>query len=330
MDIVRIDGDGIGKEVMPPTVALLDRVTRGGINWIPARMGLECFEHCGDPLPQVTLDLVRTHKLAIKGPTTTPQGGGFQSVNVRLRRELDLYVGLRPAMSLGLPGRHERVNIHLFRENTEGLYDSTEALSLDGQSVTLTAHFTRRAMLRLARAAFLYARLFDLDTITYVDKQNIHKVWGRLYHGAFLEVAVEFPDISYNHRLVDAANMFLALSPESWGLIVTANMFGDILADHLAAIMGGLGVAPGANIGDEIFVAEAVHGSWPEKAGNGIANPTALMLSGAMLLEHMGEMELAGTIRNAIIRTLTEGDRTADLGGTLSTTEFAEAVLRRL
>lgn len=330
MKIVYINGDGIGKEVMPATRQVMSYAMDGEIEWIEARAGLEHYKDGNEPLPAPTVELIRAHGLAIKGPTTTPGGEGFESVNVALRRALDLYVGLRPVFSLGLEGRPTDMRIALFRENIEGLYACEEVLNLDAQEVRLTARFTRDAMYRLARAAFLYAKELGYPRVTYVDKQNIHKVWGRLYHQAFTDVAGAFPEIPSDHRLVDATNMFLSLAPQSWGVIVTENMFGDILADHLAALMGGLGVAPGANIGYGSYVAEAVHGSWPERAGEGIANPTALMLSGAMLLEHTGATHPASRIREAVCKAIAQGERTGDLGGKLTTMEFTQAVLRRL
>jgi isocitrate dehydrogenase (NAD+) len=330
MNVVYINGDGIGPEVMPWARRVLDRVTNNEIRWIKAHAGLDCYRDTGESLPKQTVDLIREHELAIKGPLTTPEGTGFRSANVALRQALDLYVGLRPAFGLGIQHLKPGMMIALFRENTEGLYRSTETISEDHETVTLTATFSRWAMIRLAKRAFQYARKHGFRRVTYVDKQNIHKQWGKLYHDAFLEVAAGFQEIPYDHRLVDATNMFLSLSPHTFGVIVTENMFGDILADHVAALMGGLGVAPGANIGNRVIVAEAVHGSWPQGAGKGIANPTALMLSGAMLLEHTGRYEAAQRIRSVIIRTIMAGNHTIDLGGTLSTEQFGEAVLSLL
>lgn len=328
LEVVYINGDGIGIEVMDATRRVMDAVMGGEIHWIEALAGLDCYKECGDPLPMRTLNLLRLHKLGIKGPTTTPGGGGFRSVNVQLREKLDLYVGLRPAFSLPIPKSNPEVNIAIFRENTEGLYACEEIVSEDGKSVELRAHFNYDAFLRLARAAFAYARAHSMP-LTYVDKQNIHKAWGHLYNTALNEVAKDYPDVTYWHRLVDATNMELILRTKMFGVICTENMFGDILADNCAALMGGLGVAPGANIGDEIALFEAVHGSWPEGAGKGIANPTALMLSGCMLLEHAGHADEGRTLRTAIKEAL-QRNPTTDLGGSLNTVQFTESVLERL
>lgn len=328
--IVYIDGDGIGPEVMRATRRVMTTAMGGDLEWIQAHAGLECYRRSGNPLPPETLALLRNYKVGIKGPTTTPGGSGFESVNVRLRKELDLYVGLRPAVSMGLPGTHEGVNLVIFRENTEGLYDSNEHLSNQGQTVVLMARFTKQAMLRLARAAFEYARKHGFTHVTYVDKQNIHKKWGALYHEAFKRVAAEFTEIESDHMLVDAMSMRLTSDPRQWGVIVTENMFGDIISDLCAGLVGGLGVVPGANIGKEIALFEAVHGSAPNIAGMGIANPTALMLSGAMLLEHIGWRDEAQRIRDAITESLNAGDCTRDLGGSLTTEQFTDAVVSRL
>ncbi len=325
--IVYINGDGIGPEVMHATRRVITMATDDRFEWVEAHAGLECYERTGNPLPTQTLALLREHKIGIKGPTTTPGGGGFESVNVRLRKELDLYVGLRPAISIGVPNARTDVNLAVFRENTEGLYACAETINNQGQRVVLMATFNESAMMRLARAAFEYARTHSFTRVTYVDKQNIHKKWGVLYHAAFKRVAAEFPEMKSDHMLVDAMSMRLVSDPSTWGVIVTENMFGDIISDMCAGLVGGLGVVPGANIGKEIVLFEAVHGSAPDIAGRGIANPTALMLSGAMMLEHMGWPSEARRIRWAIGKAIKEGDCTRDLGGSLNTKQFTDKII---
>ena len=280
-----------------------------------------------------TLNLIREHKVAIKGPTTTPSGGGFTSVNVRLRQELDLYVGLRPSWSLGLPHTRRQVNLTVFRQNTEGLYACKEEVkgSPGSREVLLTARFTEEAMHRLALKTFLYARAQRLTHVTLVNKENIHKVWGRVYHDAFNEVAVRFPEITADHMLVDAMGMRLVMQPEKYQVLVIENMFGDILSDICAGLVGGLGVTPGANLGEDIALFEAVHGSAPDIAGRGIANPTALMLSAAMMLDHLGLVLESKRMKQAIINTLKNNKhRTGDLGGKLNTIQFTSAIMENL
>lgn len=331
--VVYINGDGIGIEVMRATRALVDTVTKEGIEWIEAKAGENCFLTTGNPLPPETLELIREHKVAIKGPTTTPSGGGFTSVNVRLRQELDLYVGLRPSWSLGLPNTRRNVNLTVFRQNTEGLYACKEEVKgpSGSREVLLTARFSEEAMYRLALKAFHYARAQGLTHMTLVNKENIHKVWGRVYHDAFDQVAASFPDITADHMLVDAMGMRLVSQPEKYQVLVIENMFGDILSDVCAGLVGGLGVTPGANLGEDIALFEAVHGSAPDIAGRGIANPTALMLSAAMMLDHMGLVLESKRMKRAIIHTLKNNKcRTGDLGGKLNTIQFTSAIMENL
>jgi len=332
LQIVYINGDGIGPEVMGATRQVLDHMTGGKIDWIEAKAGLDCKAETDNELPEETLELIRTVGLAIKGPTNTPGGGGFKSVNVRLRQQLDLYAGVRPAISVGLPGTSPNVSLVLYRQNTEGLYAcSEESVGPEGErEVRLVTRFTEEAMQRLALRAFNHAREAGIGRVTLVTKRNIHKVWGRVYTDAFETVAAQYDGIQADHLLVDAMAMQLVMRPQQFGVIVAENMFGDILSDLCAGVIGGLGVAPGANIGDDIALFESVHGSADDIAGQGKANPTALILSGAMLLEHVGHLELAQALRFGVIETL-KRHRTRDLpGGTLGTTDYVSHLLTNL
>ncbi|MEK7615325.1 MAG: isocitrate/isopropylmalate family dehydrogenase [Patescibacteria group bacterium] len=330
MKVVFINGDGIGPEVMNITRRVLDVLASDQIQWIEAHAGRRCHEATGESLPAETLALLREHRVGIKGPTETPSGGGFTSANVRLRQELDLFVGLRPAVSMGLPGTRDNVNLVTFRENTEGLYACSEEQT--GFTVVLTARFTAEGMRRLAASAFVYALEHGYDHVTLVTKENIHKVWGRLYHDAFNTVAQmqNFRGIRVDHMLVDAMCMSLVRNPSKWGVIVTENMFGDIISDLCAGLVGGLGVTPGANIGAQVALFEAVHGSAPDIAGMGIANPAGLLLSGGLLLDHLGLRGLGNRLRNAIAQALRAGEWTRDIGGELNTYQFTQAVLARV
>jgi isocitrate dehydrogenase (NAD+) len=309
--VVCIPGDGIGPEV----TAAMKRVvaaTGAKIDWLDMPAGQHGIRETGEPLPQITIDAIARHRLAIKGPTNTPQGKGFSSVNVKLRQHFDLYVGLRPFTALPIPGVKREVDVMLFRENTEGLYACAERF-YDGPSgtqedqVELTARFTRKAMTRLAEQAFSYAVRAGRKRVTVVTKSNIHKRWGRLYIDAFRAVAAKYPGIEATELLVDATAMLVAQDSPKLDVLVTENMFGDILSDALAGRIGGLGVAPGANIGMGCAIFEAVHGSADDIAGKDLANPTALILSAAMLLDHMGESRHAHHIRKAVHETVKSG-----------------------
>lgn len=310
--VVCLPGDGIGPEV---TAAMKSVVAVAGadIEWLDMPAGQHGIRETGHPLPQATVDAIAKHRLAIKGPTNTPQGKGFSSINVKLRQHFDLYVGLRPFRALPLPGQNQNVDVVLFRENTEGLYACSEEAYTDGpigapqRIVALVAHFTDTAMTRLAEQAFQYAVLHGRKRVTVVTKSNIHKQWGRLYIDAFMKVAAKYPQIEAAELLVDATAMLVAMDSPKLDVLVTENMFGDILSDALAGRIGGLGVAPGANIGKDCAIFEAVHGSADDIAGKGIANPTALILSSAMLLDHIGLAAEAGRIRRAITAVIGSG-----------------------
>lgn len=338
MKVVCIEGDGIGVEVTRAMRYVINSLVPG-IEWVDMPAGESAVATHGEPLPRMTVDAIREHKVAIKGPTTTPGGGGFKSVNVGLRQALDLYCGFRPVQSLPIPGTTQGVNLVLFRQNTEGLYRCEETMTgeVGSREVVLTARFTEEAFLRICRRAFLYARANGLDHVTVVNKENIHKLWGMIYHAAFLAIAADFPDIRADHMLVDAMGMRLVMNPASSQVLVGENMFFDILSDVCAGLIGGLGVACGANYGDGIALFEAVHGSAPDIAGKGIANPTALILSSALMLEHLGFRAEATRLREAISAVYARGAFvTGDLAwrypnGTRAcgTQQFAEALVRQ-
>ena len=328
--VVYIAGDGIGHEVGPAMRRVVDAVTNDGIKWVPALAGLECSEMWGgDPLPLRTLDLIRLYRIAIKGPTTTPAGGGFKSVNVGLRQEFELHSCVRPALHIPGFAKSHTCDLIVVREGVEGLYACEEVRV--GDAVTMTAHFSKEGFKRTVRTAVQLAKR-RRQKLTLVLKTNILKMWGALYTEAFNEVVAEEGEglLETNYLHMDAALMNMFMRPEMFDVIVTENFCGDVMSDAAAGIIGGLGVAPGACIGDEYAMFEAVHGSAPDIAGRGIANPTALMLSSVMMLNHLGLELYAMRLKEAILKTIAEGDRTGDMGGTLNTTSFTEAVLRRL
>ena len=330
-----IPGDGIGPEITEATLAVLDAA---GVEfeWDHQTAGMAAMQHDGTPLPDATLESLRSTRLGIKGPLTTPVGSGFRSVNVALRKEFDLYANVRPARTLIPGGRYEGVDIVLVRENTEGLYAGFESmLAVAGdpkavaQSVAISTHYGCE---RIARFAFEYAVKNGRKKVTICHKANILK----LLTGLFLEVSRKVSEeyagrVAVDDIIVDACAMKLVMDPTQFDVIVTTNMFGDILSDEIAGLVGGLGMAPGANIGASGALFEAVHGSAPDIAGKGIANPTALIFAACMMLDHVGDGTAARRIRTAVERTIRDdGIRTRDLKGNASTREFADAVSRRL
>jgi isocitrate dehydrogenase (NAD+) len=340
--VVCIEGDGIGPEV---TRAMKRVVAWSGapIEWVDRPAGLGALETRGDPLPTETLEAIDAHKLAIKGPTNTPKGEGYHSINVHLRKYFDLHVGFRPFLSPPTPhhrGRPE-VDLLLFRQNTEGLYACDEELidSMDGLETRLTARFTSKAMTELAKFAFAEARRKSRKRVTLVTKSNIHKKWGRLYRDAFMAVAEGFPEIEAEEMLVDATSQVLAMNPGRLDVIVAENMFGDILSDHCAGLVGGLGMAPGANFGKTHAIFEAVHGTADDIAGRDLANPVALILSAAMMLDRVDRDHASGArIRKAVTEVIMDGRHvTGDLlrfypgaDRPCTTTEFTDAVCARI
>ena len=330
-----IPGDGIGPEIVDATLAVLDALG-SPFDWDRQQGGLAGIAACGDPLPAATLDSIRRTGLALKGPLTTPVGGGFRSVNVRLREEFHLYANLRPAHTLIPGGRFDDIDLVLVRENLEGLYIAFEhyiPVGGDPHAVAISSGVnTRAGCERIVRYAFEHAVKTGRRKVTLVHKANVLKALTGLFLEAGLEIAKEYEGrIACDERIVDACAMQLVLNPWQFDVIVTTNLFGDILSDLIAGLVGGLGAAPGANIGLHAAIFEAVHGSAPDIAGKGVANPTALLLAAGLMLDHVGLIDTARRLREAINAVLNQDNiRTRDLGGTASTSEYAKAVVRRI
>jgi len=328
--ITLIPGDGIGPEVTNAVVRILE-AAGVAIMWERHDAGLLAVKRGEQPLPAALLDSIRRNKVALKGPVTTPVGEGFTSVNVGLRKSLDLYANLRPVWNL--PGTHAKftgVDLIVVRENTEDLYAGLEHEVVPGVVESLKI-ITERASTRIARFAFDYAHQHGRKRVTAIHKANIMKLGDGLFLESVRSVAREHPGIAYDEKIVDAACMHLVLNPSQFDILVMPNLYGDIVSDLCAGLVGGLGVVGSANLGSEIAVFEAVHGSAPDIAGRGIANPTALLLSALLMLRHVGEVAAAERIMAALSRVLVEGRTvTRDLGGAASTEQFAEAVCKAL
>lgn len=333
-DVTLIPGDGIGPEITEQTVRVVE-ATRVPIAWDVQCAGMTAVEAGGDPLPAAALASIRKRKVALKGPITTPVGDGFRSVNVALRKAFSLFANVRPARTL-IPGRYEGVDIVLIRENLEGLYSGVEhfiQVGDDPRAVGISeAIVTRGGCERAVRFAFEYAVTHGRKKVTVVHKANILKMVSGLFLEVGRTVAREYEGrVAMNDLIVDNCALQLVLRPEQFDVIVTTNLFGDILSDEISGLVGGLGLTPGANIGAGAAVFEPVHGSAPDIAGKGVANPAAQILAAAMLLAHLGEPAAAERVRSAVIATLREaGIRTHDLGGTASTREFGDAVAARV
>ena len=331
--ITVIRGDGIGPEIMDATLYVLDRLG-AGLEYEYAEAGLAAMEQYGELLPQATLDSIARNKVALKSPLTTPVGGGFSSINVALRRHFDLYANVRPAHSF--PNTKSRyssgVDLITVRENTEGAYiGEGQTLSEDGETAMLMQKITRKGSERIVRYAFDLARKTGRKKVTIVHKANILKSTSGLFLKVAREVAAQYPEIACNELIVDNCCMQLVMKPEQFDVIVTTNLFGDIISDLCAGLVGGLGLAPGANIGKDAAIFEAVHGSAPDIAGKGIANPCALLLGAAQMLDHLGQPDKAERLRAAIIATLEAKDSlTPDLGGEGTTMSFAKAIASRV
>jgi isocitrate dehydrogenase (NAD+) len=330
-----IPGDGIGPEIVEAANIVLDGLG-SPFDWDVQQGGVSALETAGDPLPAVTLQSIHRTKLALKGPLTTPIGGGFRSVNVRLREEFGLFANVRPVRTI-IPGqRYDDIDLVLIRENLEGLYVGFEhyvRIGDDPHAVAMASGVnTRVGARRIIRFAFEYALRNGRKQVTVVHKANVLKVLTGLFLEVGREVAKEYEGrVEMNDRIVDACAMQLVLDPWQFDVLVTTNLFGDILSDLMSGLVGGLGMAPGANIGEGAAIFEAVHGSAPDIAGKGIANPISLLLAIGLMLDHVGQTDLAARLRAAIDRAVNEDKiRTRDLGGTASTTAFAEAVARRL
>jgi isocitrate dehydrogenase (NAD+) len=322
-----IPGDGIGPEVTAAAQRVLD-ATGIPIEWIVVAAGQSALEACGSPLPPETLQTVRTTAATLKGPTTTASGSGFRSVNVELRQKLQLYANYRPAQSMpGVPSRYENVDLIVIRENTEGLYSGLEHEVVPGVVESLRV-ITEHCSERIARFAFETARRQGRKRVTCVHKANILKLSDGLFLRVFRRVAEFFPEIAADDCIVDAAAMKLVIDPQAFDIMVMENLFGDILSDLTSGLVGGLGLAPSANIGQGVAVFEAVHGSAPDIAGKGLANPTAVILSSVLMLRYLGEVAAANRIEQAVRTVYLRGEiRTGDLGGQATTDEFTTAVI---
>ena len=326
--ITLIPGDGIGPEVVQATLLVLE-ATGVQFEWEEClEVGTAAIAAGKEPLPEEVLDSVRKNKVALKGPVTTPVGKGFKSVNVQLRQKLDLHANVRPSSTLpGVKTRFDDVDLVIFRENTEGLYSGIETFDERLQIADSTARITRTGSERIIRFCFEYAQKHGKKKVTLVHKANILKKTSGMFLAIGREIAENYPSIEFNDRIIDNMCMQLVTVPERYECIVTTNLFGDILSDLAAGLVGGLGVVAGANIGDEHAVFEAVHGSAPDIAGQNKANPTALMLSSEMMLRHLEEHAAADALRKGLYDTLSEGKYlTADLGGRSTTMEYAERV----
>lgn len=330
--ITVIPGDGIGPSITDATIAALKKLGCD-FDYEFADAGLTAVEAGKDLLPQETLDLIEKNKIALKGPLTTPVGGGFRSINVTLRQTFDLYANVRPVVSYpGTKARYENIDIVTFRENTQGMYSGAgQELSECGETAEAKSIITLEGSRRILKFAFDYAKKHGRKKVTAVHKANILKTTSGLFLDTARKVAEDYPEIEMQEMIVDNTCMQLVMRPEQFDTIVTTNLFGDIVSDLCAGLVGGLGMAPGANIGKEIAIFEAVHGSAPDIAGKNMANPSALMLAAALMLDHLDMVDKATKLRNAIKDVLEKGDRTtADLGGTGGTTDFTESILERL
>ena len=305
--VTLIPGDGIGPEVAGAMRRVVE-ATGVAIEWEVLDAGEAVIEQYGTPLPEHILESIRRNRVGIKGPITTPVGKGFRSVNVALRKELDLYANVRPATSIpGVPARYEGVDLVIVRENTEGLYVGIEHDVIANQAAEAIRIITRRATERVVRFAFEYARTNGRKLVTAVHKANILKLTDGLFLRVAQEVAAEYPDIAFNERIVDNLCMQLVQRPHEYDVIVLSNLFGDIVSDLCSGLVGGLGVTPGANMGDGIAVFEPVHGSAPKYTGKNVVNPTAMIRSGALMLRFLGESAAAERIERAVSAVIAEG-----------------------
>ncbi len=330
--IAVIRGDGIGPEIMEATLHVLDTMALG-LQYEFVEAGLAAYEKEGELLPARTLETIERLGVALKSPLTTPVGEGFSSINVALRRRFDLYANVRPAITFpNTRARYQGIDIITVRENTEGAYiGEGQALSEDGEVATLTQKITRKGSDRIVRYAFELARSAGRRKVTVVHKANILKTTSGLFLRVAREVAAQYPDIDFNEMIVDNTCMQLVMRPEQFDVIVTTNLFGDIISDLCAGLVGGLGLAPGANIGKTASIFEAVHGTAPDIAGRGLANPVALLLGACQMLGHLGMEDQARRLRHAIVAAMEARDSlTADLGGSGSTMDFARAIARRV
>lgn len=326
--VTLIPGDGIGPEVAAAMVKVVES-TGVDIEWEKVDAGAGVIDEYGTPLPEHVIDAIKRNKIAIKGPVTTPVGKGFKSVNVTLRQTLDLYVNLRPVKSFkGIKSRYEDIDLVIVRENTEGLYSGIEHKIGDYGAETIKI-ITKPACERICEFAFNYAKDNNRKKVTGVHKANIMKLSDGLFLNTFRDIASKYPNIKSDDLIVDAACMNLVINPEKYDVMVMPNLYGDIVSDLCSGLVGGLGMIPGANIGKDYAVFEAVHGSAPDIAGKNIANPTAIIQSSVMMLRYLGEQEAAAKIENALVKVFEKGENlTGDLGGNATTDEFTNEILK--
>jgi isocitrate dehydrogenase (NAD+) len=335
--VTLIPGDGTGPELVEATRRVLE-ATGIPFDWDVQEAGADVMDKYGTPLPEAVLDSIRANKVGLKGPITTPVGTGFRSVNVAIRMALDLYANLRPARYMpGVRSRYEDIDIVAVRENTEGLYAGIEHDVIPGEAAESIRIITRKGSERVVRFAFEYARANGRRKVTAVHKANILKATDGLFLSVAREVAERYPDIAFDDRIVDNMCMQLVQRPQEYDVLVLTNLFGDIVSDLCSGLVGGLGVAPGANIGDELAVFEPVHGSAPKYAGKNKVNPTATILSGVLMLRHLGEKEAADRVQDAVAAVIAEGkDVTYDMKPTrddptaVGTQEMADAIIEAM
>ncbi len=329
-NVTLIPGDGIGPEVVDAARRVI-AATGVEIDWDVQDAGAAQIEKYGTPLPQNVIDSIKKNGIALKGPVTTPSGGGFRSVNVALRKEFDLYANVRPIKTYeGVESRYKDIDLVVVRENTEDLYAGVEHMVGQDAAESIKI-FTRKGCTRIIKFAFDYARREGRKKVTAVHKANIMKCTDGMFLNIAREIAGEYPDIQFEDMIVDAMCMNLVLNPENYDVLVLPNLYGDIVSDLCAGLVGGLGMTPGANIGVNGAIFEPVHGSAPTIAGKNVANPTAIILSAALMLSHLGEQECARNLEQAIAAVLAEGKcLTSDLGGKTGTSEFADAVISKL
>jgi isocitrate dehydrogenase (NAD+) len=328
--ITLIPGDGIGPEIIAATVRIIE-ASGVDIEWETQIIGAYALEKFGTTIPEATIESIKRNRVALKGPLTTPVGKGFTSVNVGLRKALDLYANVRPIKALpNVPCRYPELDLVIVRENTESLYAGLEHVVIPGVVESIKI-ITEKASTRIAKYAFEFAQSHSRKKVTAMHKANIMKLSDGLFLECFYNVSKNYPDIPADDKIIDNACMQLVMRPEQFDVMVLENLYGDIVSDLCAGLIGGLGLAPGANIGEQGAVFEAVHGSAPDIAGQGIANPTAILMSGILMLRHLKEMDAADRVEKAMMDVFAEGNvRTKDLGGTAKTDEFASAIIEKL
>lgn len=328
--VTLIPGDGIGPEVAEAARKVVD-ASGVKIEWDVVEAGAAVIEEYGTPLPEYVLESIKKNKIALKGPVTTPVGKGFKSVNVTLRQTLNLYANIRPTKTFeGVKSRYDNIDLVIFRENTEDLYAGVEHMVSEDIAESIKI-ISKKASDRIVRAAFEYAREHNRKKVTAVHKANIMKLSDGLFLKCARSIAEEYKDIEFEDVIVDAMSMKLVIEPEKYDVLVMPNLYGDILSDMAAGLVGGLGMLPGANIGEDGAVFESAHGSAPDIAGQNKANPSAIILSAVMMLQHIGESDAAEKIQKSLAKVIKEGKHvTIDLGGTAGTSEFTEAIINEI